>query len=61
MIRNLIREELKKYIGKEFNEEIKKQIEAQFKSYTVTTCSLDRFYCEDYWDVDVEFLFEIIL
>jgi hypothetical protein len=42
-------EELRKYIGKEFNEEIKKQIENQFKPYVVTTCTLGRFYCEDYW------------
>ncbi len=42
-------EELLKYVGKEFNDQIKKQIETQFKPYTVTTCSLNRFYCEDYW------------
>lgn len=42
-------EELQKYIGKEFNEEVKKQIELQFKPYIVSTCSLGRFYCEDYW------------
>ncbi len=43
------REELEKYIGKEFNDQTKKEIETQFKPYTVSTCSLGRFYCEDYW------------
>jgi hypothetical protein len=45
--------ELQKYIGKEFNEEIKTQIESQFKPYIVTTCSLDIFYCENYWDEQI--------
>ncbi len=39
-------EELQKYVGKEFNEEVK----AQFEPYIVTICLLDIFYCEDYWD-----------
>ncbi len=40
-------EELEKYIGKEFNDQTKKQIETQFTPYTVSICSVDRFYCED--------------
>ncbi len=43
-------EELQKYVGKEFNEEVRAQIEAQFEPYTVTICPLDTFYCDDYWD-----------
>lgn len=44
------REELEKYIGQEFNDQVKKQIEAQFKPYIVSTCSPSEYYCEDYWD-----------
>lgn len=44
------REDLEKYIGKEYNKEIKKQIETRFNPYTVEICSLDCFYCENYWE-----------
>ena len=42
-------EDLQKYVGKEYNNEVKNQIETQFYPYIVETCDMDQFYCEDFW------------
>ena len=41
---------IEKYIGCEFNENTKLQIENEFKSYTIEVCDLLVFYSEDYWE-----------
>lgn len=41
---------LQKYIGKEFNEKIRKQIEEEFKPYTVKICDINSFYYEVYYN-----------
>ncbi len=43
------RDRLLSYIGREYTEEVVKQIQTEFAPYRVSLCSAGHFYLENYW------------
>jgi hypothetical protein len=43
------RDRLLSYIGREYTEEVVKQIQTEFAPYRVSLCEPSRFYLENYW------------